>query len=85
MLITTEHFRTVPYCRDKPGYCLDGGRAWFKRYGLSCREFIRRGLDEQAFLATGDALGIALVEWAHQCAARDGAAGDAGDAREQSA
>lgn len=73
MLITTTHFRSVPFCRDKPGYCLPGGRTWFERYGLSWREFILHGLDQAEFLRTGDALGIALVEWAHECAARDGA------------
>jgi len=70
MIVTFQHFRSVPFARGKPGYCLPGGRAWFARYGLDWRKFIREGLDESEFLRTGDALGIALVDWARECARR---------------
>lgn len=75
MIITFEHFRTIPAYKERPGYCIPSGREWFKRHGLDWRTFIRDGLDESEFSRTGDALGIALVDWAHQCAARDAGAG----------
>ena len=73
MIVTFEHFRTIPAYKEKPGYCIPVGKKWFRRYGQDWRKFIGEGLDESEFLRTGDALGIALVDWAHECARRSAA------------
>lgn len=65
------HLRGIPYFSARPGYCARGTRAWFARHGLDMRTFAREGLDEAVLLATGDALAIALVRWAHECAAQE--------------
>ncbi len=70
-----QHLRTVPYFSRRPGYCARGTRAWFVRYGLDFRAFVRDGLPEETFLATGDGMAAALVRWAHECAAKERARG----------
>jgi hypothetical protein len=47
-------------------YCNPGARAWFHRQGLDWAEFVRDGLPEEAFLNTGDAMAIAVVEEARK-------------------
>lgn len=43
-------------------YCHRGCRAFFKRYGLiPWSQFVREGLDAEAFLATGDAMAVRAV------------------------
>lgn len=70
MIVTKQHLRTIPGFSIKRGFCIGGSRTWFARHGLDWRVFIRHGLPEEQFLAT-DALGKALVDWAHQCEAKD--------------
>lgn len=70
MIVTMQHLRTVPYFSARGGYCARGARAWFERHGLDFRAFVRDGLDESAFLGTGDGMAAALVRWAHECEAR---------------
>lgn len=72
MIVTMQHLRTVPYFRSSPGYCLPKSRAWCTRHGIDFAAFIRNGIDEEQLLATGDGMAIALVNWAHECEARDG-------------
>lgn len=63
------HFRTIP-SRGGKGYCSPGGRLWFKAKGWDWGDFVKRGLPEETFLATGDGLAIALVKWAREYEAR---------------
>ena len=70
MIVTLAHFRTIPGNKAKPGYCAPAGRVWFERFGLSWRDFVMDGIDADLLRATGDALGIALVEWAEHCEAK---------------
>ncbi len=48
------------------GYCNRGLRRWFDRHGLDFADFRRNGLDEQAFLATGDPMAARLVAYARE-------------------
>lgn len=57
--VTTDDLRKVRYCSG-------GTRRWFVAHGLNWSEFIAGGLDEQAFLDTGDALVEPLVEAARK-------------------
>lgn len=61
------HLRTIPRRQTRPGFCLSGTRAWFARHDLDFRAFVRQGIDEEALLATGDGIAIAMVAWAHEC------------------
>ena len=64
MIITTQHFRTIPGFSRRPGFWVRGGRAWFERYGLSWRDFLANGIESEKLLATGDAFAIAIVRHA---------------------
>lgn len=70
MIVTVQHLRTIPFYREKPGFCLPKTREWFKRHGLDFRAFVRNGIPSEQLLATGDGMAIAMVEWAEQCEAR---------------
>ena len=61
-----QHLRTIPYFGARAGFCSRGTRAWFERHGLSMREFVHEGLEEEVLLATGDGMAQALVRWAHE-------------------
>ena len=69
MIVTLEHLRSIPGYGPKPGFCAGKSREFFARHGLDWSVFRREGLDAQLFLDTGDALAIALVDWARQCEA----------------
>jgi hypothetical protein len=73
MIVTTRHMLTIPGFSARGGYCRTGSRAWARSHGLDWAEFVRNGIPEEKLLAT-DAFGIALVEWAHKCAASEQAA-----------
>lgn len=45
---------TIDDCR-KAGHCPSGIRRWFEHYGFDFRDFLRNGIAEDVFLATGDA------------------------------
>jgi len=66
VIVTTAHMRSVPGLTATPGYCIAGTRAWFSRYGLDWKRFVREGLPAEAFEATGDALALRLAEHARQ-------------------
>ncbi len=38
------------------GHCVGGAREWFDRHGLDFRDFIKNGISEADFLASGDGL-----------------------------
>lgn len=66
MIITLQHLRSTNTWTDKQGYCATSSRAFFKRYGLDWADFVANGIEEEKLLATGNALAINLVEFAHQ-------------------
>jgi len=47
-------------------YCNRGTRDFFSRHNLDWSEFVRNGLPEEVILATGDAMAIAVVEFARR-------------------
>jgi hypothetical protein len=71
MIVTLRHVLTVPGFSRRPGFCRSGARAWFAAHGLDWRAFVKDGLPEETLAATGDALALAVIEWA-----RDQEAGD---------
>lgn len=48
------------------GLCVQGARAWFKRYGLSFEDFRRGKITAAEIEATGDALGLRVIEVARK-------------------
>lgn len=54
VIVTTEDLKAVRYCAG-------GTRRWFIVHGLNWSDFVFNGLDEEAFLATKDALALPLV------------------------
>ena len=52
---------TIQDVRDA-GYCASGARRWFEGYGFDFRDFMSNGIDETAFLATGDAMAQRVVD-----------------------
>jgi hypothetical protein len=44
------------------GHCVRGAREWFDRHGLDFRSFLREGIDEAEFLASGDGLAARIVD-----------------------
>lgn len=65
MRVTIADLRTIPGFSPRRGFCARGGRDWFAAHGLDWADFVREGIDEVELLAADDALGAALVEWAH--------------------
>lgn len=57
MIIKACHLRLM-----KPIYCVDGTKLWLERHGLSWKQFCKEGIDSEVILATGDLMGIKLVE-----------------------
>lgn len=43
------------------GHCARGTKAWFEGHGLDFRSFLKNGISEEQFLATGDAYAIEVV------------------------
>lgn len=52
-------------------HCAPGIRAWFARYGLDYRAFVREGIPAQVLLATGDAFALRVVQIARARRAGD--------------
>ena len=48
------------------GYCVKGIRHWGRLHGLDFKAFVREGIPASVVLATGDALGLAIVEQARE-------------------
>lgn len=48
------------------GYCTRGMDAWFKRYDLSLREFLRKGYPVEVIESTGDELGLRVARIARE-------------------
>lgn len=71
-IVTLEHLRSIPGYGVKPGFCSVKAREFFQLHNLDWYAFRHGGLPAEKFLATGDALAVALVEWAQKCEAQDG-------------
>lgn len=52
---------TITDCR-RAGFCAKGIRAWFVEKGFDFKDFLENGIDEEKFLATGDARALQAVE-----------------------
>jgi arsenate reductase-like glutaredoxin family protein len=52
---------TITDVRDA-GHCVRGTREWFERHGLDFRAFLKDGISEEDFLATGDAIAGEVVK-----------------------
>ncbi|MFN3297690.1 hypothetical protein [Caldimonas sp.] len=63
LIVTIGHVRAA-------GLCVHGTRTWFTRHGLDFSAFLRKGIDAQTLLATGDAMAQRVVEHARQQAMR---------------
>jgi hypothetical protein len=72
VIVTLDHYRSIPGFSPRDGFCASGGRRFFEQHGLDWAAFRRAGIDSQALLATEDALAIALVRWAEQVEAGNG-------------
>jgi hypothetical protein len=46
----------------KTGHCVAGARDWFFRHDLDFRDFIRNGIEEEKFLASGDVIAAQIVQ-----------------------
>ena len=66
MIVTTRDLFTVPGFSPRPGFCRSGARDWFRAHGLDWRDFVAHGIDADKLAATGDALALALVDWARK-------------------
>ena len=55
LMIHMKHVREAKYC-------VSGLKQFFVKHNLDIREFSRNGLPEDVFLATNDAMAIAVVE-----------------------
>lgn len=42
--------------------CAGGTRTWFIKQGFDWSDFLKNGIDEQKFVATGDAMALQVVE-----------------------
>lgn len=58
MIVTVTEVR-------RAGHCVRGAREWFEAHGLDFAKFLSQGIDEDEFLATGDALAQQVVEHMH--------------------
>lgn len=72
LIVTTKHLRTIRGFNKRPGFCLSKSRPRFRELGLDWNEFIRNGLPEETFAATGDPMALALIEHAREMEAADG-------------
>lgn len=70
LVVKLSHLRSVPGLGMKPGYCMQGARAWFEQHGLDFRAFARTGLPASVLLATACPLAQRLV--AHAAALQEG-------------
>ena len=60
VIVTMQHIRQCKMCSK-------GTRDFFKRHGMDWNKFLKEGLPEEQFIATGDAMAMQVVE-----AARNG-------------
>jgi arsenate reductase-like glutaredoxin family protein len=44
------------------GHCVKGAKQWFEQYDLDFRAFLKDGISEEEFLATGDGFAEDIVK-----------------------
>lgn len=71
MIITARHLFTIPGFSARRGFCRDSSKAWARAHGIDWRAFVREGVDETVLASTGDAMALALIDWAHECARQE--------------
>lgn len=59
MIVTHRDLQAMRYCNK-------GTREFFQRHGLDWSRFIKEGLPEEEFIATGDHMALKLVEFARE-------------------
>lgn len=64
VIVRIEHVRAC-------GFCSRGTRQWFARHGLDWSEFVAQGLPASVFEATGDGLGLKVVQKAREGAGNE--------------
>lgn len=57
MLIKMHHAKSLNYCSK-------GIRLWCKSNGVNYMEFIKKGIDEETLLKSGDSMAKKVVEYA---------------------
>jgi len=67
LIVTTKHLFTIPGYSRRRGFCRDGARMFCAANGIDWRDFVRNGVSADRLLKTGDAMALALVEWAREC------------------
>lgn len=67
LIVTLGHLNTVPGFSKRPGFCRAGARRFFAAHGLDWSDFVLRGIHADKLTATGDAMALALVDWARRC------------------
>ena len=55
VIVRMEHVRAARMCAS-------GARAFFTRYGLDWADFLKNGIPAERIEATGDAMGLQVVE-----------------------
>lgn len=61
LIITLDDARAIG---GRGVHCAPGIRAWFARYGLDYRAFVREGIPAHVLLDTGDAFALRVVQTA---------------------
>ncbi len=64
LIVTLAHLRTIPGFSARGGFCRRGAHSFFLKHGLDWSRFIREGIPAAQLEATGDAMALALVNWA---------------------
>lgn len=75
LIVTMQHIRTIEGFSASPGFCKPGLRAWFDRYDLDLRDFVKNGIPAERLEAVGDAFALATVKWARDCEAKESGGG----------
>jgi hypothetical protein len=60
--VEIRHLRSVPGFGPKPGFCVDGARAWCARHGIDWRAFKRDGIAIERIEGIDDAFAQAIVK-----------------------
>lgn len=59
IMVKVHHIREAQLCTR-------GGRAWFRKYGISWDEFLTTGVSVERIVATGDAFGERVADIARK-------------------
>ena len=78
LIVTFDHLHSAPGWGARPGLCHRGARAFCERHGLDWAVIVAAGgIPAPLLIATGDALGLALVEHAASVEAEKASAEEA--------